>query len=63
MRLTELMTGEPLYGLPIYKHLVDSIFRWILGLSLAVAAGIPLGILLGYSATMWDLFMSIIYVI
>lgn len=62
-RLAELATGKPLYGIPLYRHLVDSVFRWILGFSLAVAVGIPLGILLGYSETMWDLFMPIIYVI
>jgi len=62
-RLADLVTGEPLYGIPIYKHLVDSVSRWILGFSLAVAVGIPLGILLGYSTAMWDLFMPIIYVI
>jgi len=63
MRLMRLFSGEPLYGISIYKHLADSISRWILGFSLAVSLGIPLGILLGYSEFLWDLFMPIIYVI
>ncbi len=63
IRLIRLFSGEPLYGISIYKHLADSISRWILGFSMAVLLGIPLGILLGYSEALWDLFMPIIYVI
>ncbi|RLG16944.1 ABC transporter permease [Nanoarchaeota archaeon] len=63
MRLTILLSGEPLYGTPLYQHLIDSMSRWGVGFGLAMVVGIPLGLLLGYSSPLSDLLMPLIYVL
>ena len=62
-RLVALVSGEPLYGRPLYRHLLDSLSRWSFGFLLAAAIGVPLGIVLGYSPLLSDLFMPVVYVL
>lgn len=62
-RFTTLLSGEPLYGAPLYQHLIDSLSRWGISFGLAVVVGIPIGLLLGHSLFLSDLLMPLIYVL
>jgi ABC-type nitrate/sulfonate/bicarbonate transport system permease component len=48
-RLLALLHGELLVDFTIWRHLGDSLRRWAVGFSLAVALGIALGMLFGWS--------------
>ena len=62
-RLYELLTGVKLYDKTIYDHLLASLRRWGTGYILAVIFGIFIGLALGASKTLHDIFMPTVYVI
>lgn len=63
--LTEWTSTEPKYGVSLftpiyYEHILVSIRRVLLAFFIAVAAGVPLGILLGWSRTFHNLVFPIV---
>jgi len=63
IRLWHLLRGENLYEYSIYKHLLNSLYRWGIGYLLAVIVGLALGILLGVSRLFNDVIMPTVLVI
>ena len=46
-RLGSLLAGTPLLDASIYRHVVDSLGRWVLGFSLATVCGLLVGLVAG----------------
>ena len=46
------LTGEPFSGYTLQQHLASSLGRFSLGFALAVAIGVPLGLLMGWFRTL-----------
>lgn len=59
-----LLVQEELNGYTIYEHILHSfLFRWFIGYALAVVIGLILGVLMGASKLIRDIFMPFIYII
>ncbi len=60
-RLQILLSGVDLYNQTIFSHLTQSLMRWSIGYFIAVILGLQLGLLLGSSRLLHDLFMPTVY--
>jgi len=50
-RLAALLAGDPLGDHSVYRHIGDSLLRWVTGFVIAAVAGIAVGLATGWSET------------
>ena len=53
LRLGELLSGSPLNDVSIYRHIRDSLLRWLQGFVLAAGSGILVGLTAGWWKVMY----------
>lgn len=56
-----LLKGQPLNGHTIYRHVGDSLLRWLIGFGLASVAGIGIGLMAGWFIPVQQVVAPLLY--
>lgn len=61
--LGRLLGGEPLSGSGLYRHVLHSLLRWVVGFAIASAAGLSYGLLAGWHGRLERLTVPVVHVL